>query len=150
MEYQTKNKKGWIRIVEVFVAILLIAGVVLIVIKQDQTERNDSSSTIYNSMVSVLRDIELNNSLRNEIVNIQDSSLPVEWSEFNVSAPQTLARITGKTPSYLECVGKSCATDDVCLLSQTQNKTIYAESVIISSNLQTYNPRQLKLFCWEK
>ncbi len=149
---QKTNKKGWIRIVEAFVAILLIAVVVLIVIRQDQTERKDTSSNVYTLMVSILRDIELNNSLRNEIVNILDSSLPVEWNEFNVSAPQTAARITGKTPGYLECVGKICATNDTCLLSQNQklDAEIYAESVVISSTLQTYNPRLLKLFCWMK
>ena len=146
------NKRGWIRIVEAFVGILLIAGIVLVVIEQDQTKRQDASSRAYTSMISILREIELDNSLRGEMVNIQDSSLPVEWSEFNASAPQTGARITGKTPGYLECVGQICATNDVCLLAQNQmlSEEIYAESAVISSTIQTYNPRQLKLFCWLK
>ena len=150
IKYQIKNKRGWIRIVEAFVGILLIAGVVLVVIEQDQTEREDASSRAYTSMISILREIELDNSLRSEMVNIQDSSLPVEWSEFNISAPQTRARITGKTPGYLECVGQICSTNDACLLAQNQEKTIYAESAVISSTIQSYNPRLLKLFCWLK
>ena len=152
IKYQIKNKRGWIRIVEAFVGILLIAGVVLVVIEQDQTKREDASSKAYMSMISILREIELNNSLRAEIINIQDSSLPVEWGEFNVTSPKTWARITGKTPDYLECVGKICATNDVCLLAQNQmlSEEIYAESAIISSTIQTYNPRLLKLFCWLK
>lgn len=144
------NKAGWMRIVEAFVAILLITVVVLIVIKQNQTGREDVSSKAYASMISILREIELDNSLRNEIINIQGSNIPVEWEEFNSSAPQTGTRITEKTPGYLECVGKICATNDICLLAQNQEKTIYAESAVISSNLQTYNPRLLKLFCWLK
>ena len=145
-----ENKKGWVRIVEAFVAILLIAGIVLIVIEQDQNKREDISSQTYDYLVSILREIQLDNNLRAEIVNIQDSELPVEWEEFNVSAPQTFAKITEKTPSYLECIGKICSTSDLCLLSQSPDKTIYAESVIITANLQSYNPRALKLFCWEK
>lgn len=151
MEYKIKrHKKGWIRIVEAFVAILLIAGIVLVVVEQDQNRREDVSSRIYGSIISLIREIQLDNNLRTEIINIQDSGLPVEWEEFNASAPQTLAKIIEKTPGYLECVGKICATNDQCLLANSPDKTIYAESVIISSNLQTYRPRILKLFCWEK
>lgn len=151
-QFLIRNSRGWIRIVEAFVGILLIAGIVLVVIEQDQTERENASSRAYTSMISILREIELNNSLRAEIVNIQDSGLSVEWSEFNVSAPQTEAKIIGKTPGYLECVGKICAINDVCLLAQNQilSEEIYAESAIISSTIQTYNPRLLKLFCWMK
>lgn len=150
-----KNKRGWIRIVESFVAILLITGVVFVVIEQDKKRGEDTSSIAYASMISVLRDIELNNNLRSEIVGIQGSNLPVEWDEFGVSAPQTEARIIEKTPNYIECMGKICATNDVCLLSQdaqsqNQGKTIYAESAMISSTIQAYNPRILKLFCWMK
>ena len=148
--FKRKNKRGWIRIVEAFVAILLIAGIVLVVVEQDQNKREDVSSRVYNSIISVIREIQLDNNLRTEIINIQDSILPVEWEEFNVSAPQTLAKITEKTPGYLECVGKICATNDQCLLANAPDKTIYAESVIIISTLQTYNPRLLKLFCWGK
>lgn len=148
--FPEKNRKGWIRIVEAFVAILLIAGIVLIVVEQDQNKREDVSSRIYIPIISVIREVQLDDSLRNEIINIQESSLPVEWEEFPTQAPLTGARIIEKTPGYLECVGKICATNDVCLLVQNPEKTIYAESVVISSNLQTYNPRILKLFCWER
>ena len=154
-KYQIKNKqnkRGWIRIFEALVAIILIAGIVLIVLEGDDSTRNDSSSRAYNAMVSILREIELNSSLRSEIVSIPVSSLPVEWLNFNFSAPGTMTKITEKTPGYLECVGKICETRDACLLpqSQSQGKTVYAESVVISSTIQTYNPRLLKLFCWNK
>ena len=152
-KYKIKNRRGWIRIVEAFVAMLLIAGVVFVIIGNEQNKREDVSSEAYTSMVSILREIELDGNLRSEIINTEDSSLPVEWADFSVSAQQTRARIMEKTPGYLKCVGKICAINDVCLLAQdaqNQEKTIYADSVIISSNLQTYNPRILKLFCWGK
>ena len=141
------------RIVEAFGAMLLIAGIVFAVIGNQQDKREDASSKAYTSIVSILREIELDGNLRSEIINTGDLSLPVEWANFSVSAPQTRARIAEKTPGYLECAGKICATNDACLLAQdakNQGKTIYAESVIISSTIQTYNPRLLKLFCWTK
>ena len=142
-----KNKKGWIRIVEAFVAILIIAGIVLIVIGRDQSQREDSSSATYTSMVAIIREIQLNNTLRGEILG---TSGVIEWEGFDSAAPQTKAKIIEKTPAYLECVGKICATNDVCLLANSQVKNIYSEDAIISSTLQTYNPRILKLFCWSR
>ena len=144
------KKKGWIRIVEAMVAILLIAGVVLIAISQSQNNEENISVRILNSEIAILREIQLNNTLRQEIVAVQNSSLPVEWEEFNVSAPQTGAKIAEKTPGYLECQAKICATNDSCLLEDNTDKTVYAESVIITATIQTYNPRILKLFCWGK
>ncbi len=151
--YKIKNRRGWIKIVEAFVAMILIAGIVFVIIGNEQNKREDFSSEAYTSMISILRDIELDGNLRSEIINTGDSSLPVEWANFGVSAPQTMARIMEKTPGNLKCAGKICATNDACLLAQdeqNQEKTIYAESVIISSTIQTYNPRLLKLFCWRK
>lgn len=152
-KYKIKNRRGWIRIVEAFVAMLLITGIVFVIIGNEQNKREDTDSEAYTSMVSILREIELDGNLRSEIINTEDSSLPVEWANFSVSAPQTRTRIMEKTPGYLKCVGKICAANDVCLLAQdeqNQEKTIYAESVVISSTIQTYNPRLLKLFCWTK
>ncbi|HKZ34035.1 MAG TPA: hypothetical protein VJ142_02255 [Candidatus Nanoarchaeia archaeon] len=144
-----RNKRGWIRIVEAFVAILIVAGIVLIVIGRDQTQREDVSSDIYSSMIAILREIQLDNSLRADIIT---TSGTVEWDSGNFPA-NVKNKIIAKAPGYLECVGKICATNDVCLLTQNQEnqeKTIYAETAIISSTIQSYNPRLLKLFCWTK
>ncbi|MEK6840428.1 MAG: hypothetical protein AABX79_00555 [Nanoarchaeota archaeon] len=138
---------------EAFIAIMLIAIVVLLVIQQDKKQKEDDSSVTYAYISNILREVELNNSLRNEILNIQNSSLPVLWSAFNSSAPQTYGKITGKIPAYLNCESQVCATSDVCLLSQSsqnQEKAIYAESIMIGATIQKYDPKLLKIFCWKK
>ena len=140
-----KNKRGWIRVVEALTAILLLAGVFLVAINQGRGEDTSFSERIQNSEAAILRDIQLNNTLRAEIIA---TSGAIEWDSGNFPA-QTKAKIIEKTPDYLNCTAKICATGDLCLPA-AQDKTIYAESVIITSTLQTYNPRQIKLFCWEK
>ena len=143
-----RSKKGWIRIVEVLVAILVIAGVVLIVISQNENKKNNVSLQLQNSQTAILREIQINNFLREEIISIP--SLPVENISFSSQAPLTWNKITEKNPAYLECAAKVCAVDDSCLFANPSGKTVYAQSVIISSTLTTYNPRLLKLFCWRK
>ena len=118
--------------------ILFIAGIFLVVIDKDTPE--DFSQEIHEKEQGILREIQLNNSLRENILSFSIGSLPIEWE----SLPE------GLIPSYLECKSKICKTDEDCILSEPVNKSIYTQEVIISSTLETYNPRKLKIFCWEK
>ena len=138
-----KNKRGWIRIVEAFVAILLISGTLLIVLNKGYLKNKDISSKVYDSQISVLREIELNDELRNEILNIP--GLPTE----NISANVT-NKILDRIPTYLECKAKICKMDRICELNSYPNKNVYAQAVAISATSKKYAPRQLKLFCWRK
>ncbi len=151
MGLKNKNKRGWIRMIEVFAAILIVSGIILIVIGQNRDEEGSISSKIYSAEISILREIQLNNTIRDEIIGI---SLPVEDENFGIVAPLTKAKIEENIPSYLECAGKICSTENPsenpCLSADLPEKAIYAESVIISANLTTYSPKILKLFCWEK
>jgi len=141
-----KNKKAWIKIVEAFTAILLIAIVLLIIINSGYVKKEDISTKVYNIQISILREIQFNDTLRMEILNV--TFVPLEWDDF----PQNLKdKIITRTPNYLECNARICSSQEVCDFTGTIDKNIYAESVLISAGLKLgYNPRQLKLFCWIK
>jgi len=135
-----------VKIVEAFIALLLIAGVLLIVIDKGYIAKTDISSKVYDAEISILREIELDDNLREDIL---DSDLPMYWD--NELFPQNLKnRIDERTPSYLECKAKICEMDEICTLDKYLNKDIYVQSVVISANLEIYSPRQLRLFCWRK
>ncbi len=139
-----KNNRGWIRIVEALTAILLIAVVVLIVINQNQRGDEGLSIRIQNSERAVLREIQLNSTLREDIVA---TSGTVEWDSFPIDVKN---KIEAKSPSWLNCTAKICNQEDLCSLSESNEENVYAESVIISATIDTYEPRQLKMFCWQK
>ena len=140
-----KQKKGWIRIIEAFVTILLITGILLIVLNKGYISKNDNSQKIYENEQGILREIQLNNSLRQEILNM--GVLPVEWNNF----PENIKnKIISETPSYLNCEAKICGANEICVLSEISNEDIYVQKTIITATLEKYNPRQLKLFCWRK
>ncbi len=134
-----KNKRAWIRLVEAFIAILLVAGILFLIITQKDMEK-DISAQVYQKEVSILREIEMNKTLRGEVLNID--TFPASWE------------ITQEIPSHLDCLAKICEITDVCVLEEELEEEItgdiYAQSVGIFANLTRYNPRQLKIFCWVK
>lgn len=141
-----ENKRGWIKIVEAFVAILLVAGVLLIVVNRNNNTTSDLSDRIYNAEISIIREIQVNDSLRNEIVSL---SAPIEWD--NSAFPVNVKKlITSRTPNYLDCVAKICQTSDSCFLTAYSDKDTYAQAGIISGTQHEINTLQLKLFCWTK
>jgi|TARA_B100001971_G_C18077212_1_gene476322 hypothetical protein len=140
-----KQKKAWIRIIEAFVTILLITGILLIVLNKGYISKNDNSEKIYEDEQVILREIQLNNSLRQEILNI--GVLPVEWNNLSENVKN---KIIFETPSYLNCEAKICSVNEICVLNEISNKDIYVQKTIITATLEKNNPRQLKLFCWRK
>lgn len=139
------NKKGWIEIVESFTVILLIMSILLIVVSESRIEKKDFFSRISSAEVTVLREFQLNKTYREDILGITD--LPSEWEDSDFPA-RIKERIIYRMPDYLECSAKICRTDDPCYLSSYPLKDTYAQSVIITSTPDTYDPRQLKIFCW--
>ena len=142
-----KNRKGWIEIVEVFIAILLLTGILLLTIKEKYPRENETALEIAEIEYTILRDIELNNTLRAEILSVTP---PVEWVNFNTNLAKVKNKIETMSPSNLECAAKICNLTDICILEEFSGRSIYAESVVISADINTYSPRQLKMFCREK
>jgi hypothetical protein len=144
-----KNKRAWIEIVEAFVSVLLIVGVVLILLNKGYLERTDISERVYEAQLSILREIQTNETLRTQISSAP-LPLPIIWTDTRF--PNDLKnKITERTPNYLDCVGKICNMSLICTLDEEQNKDIYSQSVAISSTLgggEIY--RKLNLFCWTK
>jgi hypothetical protein len=144
-----KNKRGWIRLVEAFLSVLLIAMVLVIIINNQNIKTNDAPTSVYNYEIYMIKSVELNDSLRNDIVLMSDSNLPSNWenSTFPINVKN---KITNLTLSSLFCEAQICQTNSSCDFWQEIKSDIYTQRVFISSSYQNYNPRQLKLFCWPK
>lgn len=52
-----KNKKGWLRIVEAFIAVFIIISVALLVIDKNYIEKRDISEKVYAAEVQLLQEI---------------------------------------------------------------------------------------------
>lgn len=152
INFLIRGKKGWIHLVEVFLAILLLAGVLLVVATQSSSNANKIAiqTQISEKEISILRDIELNSALRTEIVNVNPSSLPVEWNDFGSGLQNVMNRINELAPKNFDCQAKLCLMNEVCIPNNIPKGDVYAKSVIIAADLDIYSPRELKLFCTQK
>jgi hypothetical protein len=163
MIIEISNKRGWIKIVEAFISILLILAVVLIVINKGYIGGNNKlSEEIYQTELSILRSIQLDDTLRRDILisnksgypASSESPLPIVWEEFDDSEQRTLKELKNKIlrqiPDYLDCIAKICDLNNACVLEEEMDYEIYAQKTIIAANYEVFSPRQLKLFCWVK
>lgn len=143
-----KDNRGWVRLIEVFIAIFLISGVLLLIANKTSSKEEFFSATTSEQEIAILRNIQLNYTLRTEILNV--NSLPIEWEDFSDEIPNVKNRIVELIPSTIDCKAKLCLINDTCVLDELAKSNIYAEAVVISADLNTYSPRQLKLFCSEE
>lgn len=147
-----KNKRGWLKIVEAFSAILLVWVVLLTVVNQTSIKREDISSEVYDQEVRILREIQLNGTLRDIILDLESTSLPVYSgsANFPILLNQT---INNSVPSYLSCRAKICLINDKCDLEggeKISSREIYAQQVLIIADAYDFSSKKLKLFCWQR
>ena len=148
-----RGKRGWIRVVEAVVALLIITGALLIAITGGHL-RKDISADIYDAELAILREVAKDQDMRNAIIGIDDESA-IAWLNFNneelyPGLSTIKSKIESRIPSYLECKARICTLDRTCEIEFVEAKSIYARSIAITATAQDYNPKQLKLFCWEK
>ncbi len=143
-----RNKRGWTEIVEAFFSILLIVAVVLIILNNNSSSTS-TSDQVYNIQISILREIETNTTLRDEISSAA-GSLPINWNDTGFPA-DLKEKITDRTPSDLVSVAEICSINGPCSLGQNIGKNVYSQSIVISATLdQGIVYRELNLFSWMK
>ena len=133
-----KNKHGWTSVIEVFVSILLIAGIMAVVVNINAVQKPKISEQIYKDQALTLKIIQMDDDLRIDVLNDEVSK------KIDDTIDETI-------PDYLECEAKICDfPDEECNLETLPEKEIYAKSVLITTKADEYKPKELKLWCWEK
>jgi len=140
------NNGGWIRILEATIAIMIVAGVLLVVASRSSVNKEDISEEVYQLQREVLNDILLKPELR-EYVFTDDADSLNFLDEF--------ART--KIPASFNFTIKICeltnAAGDVagCKMDSYIPGDVYAEEVVLGSDIKvsTITPKKVKLFLWE-
>ncbi|MEX2017485.1 MAG: hypothetical protein WD876_03355, partial [Candidatus Pacearchaeota archaeon] len=138
-----KSRRGWVRVIEAFIAILLIGTVILLLTGQNSSSE-DISSLIYQDQLSMLRTVQLNDTLRSSV--IQANTIPTMTDEESFPA-DVEAALNSKNPGYLNCKAKICALNAECLIENNADIDIYTANVAIFADIEDYNPRRLVLSC---
>ena len=137
------NKKAWLRIAEAFIAILIVASVLIAIVLK--VPRESKTENIHEIQRHILTQISLNETLRGEILLDSDTTNNAE-NKLNES-------INSIKPVYLDFEIRICGVDEVCGIlnyAGKENKEIYADEILISANLNNFAPKKLKFFVWRK
>jgi hypothetical protein len=143
-----RNKRGWLRILEATVAIMMVSGVLLVMYSK-QVQREDISEYVYTTQQEVLSEISLRGDLRGMALRGNESGL----NEFAGT------KIPGAFNYYLRICNLSdgaggilpCSLpDNVSIQLFRESRDVFAEETIISSDFsEGYDPKRVKLFIWE-
>jgi hypothetical protein len=135
-----ENKKAWLRIVEATIGVLLLASVLFIMVVR--IPRGDSGDNIYDVQRFALEQVSKNDTLREEIL---DSTILDK-----VKTNRTIGNIISHQWAYLDYNFRVCGVEEVCGMVDYPDKEVYADEILISSNLTKYSPKKLRLFVWRK
>lgn len=133
------NKKGWIRITEAVVAILIMASV-LIVLYTNEVPQISYSEYVYELQVRLLTDVADNPVLRNATLYSNETYIQEALRNY----------FRDSIPSNFNYSILVCNLSVVCNYALDVSQEIYVEERIISSNLERYDPKLLRLYVWEK
>jgi len=134
-----RNKKAWLRILEAFIAILLVAGVMFVLYVR-QPDSIDKFEGIYRIQESILDEIANNKALREDILNDRKT---IQIETF----------IQDRVPASFDFDYEICIPEEICELSEykgVEGKDIYSTERLITSSLEVFSPKKLKIFMWEK
>jgi len=140
-----KNKKGWIKIAEAFLAILLLTTVLLIIITGQDVK--EEKGKIMNQMQGdFLRRIQLNEEYREDILMTEEETLPVNSSDgFRLSDLNHLIHEEFEDSCFLNI----CLPEDPCEVEIEGNYEVYTKDILITCNKDIYSPKKVKFVCYE-
>ena len=104
------------------------------------SERNiktDISGDVNQRQLQILSIISKNDSLRNDILNDNSTQVNIEISKM--------------IPASWNFSTNICLLQDICNRAYTPNdRDVFTEEILITSNLTEYQPKKLRFFVWMK
>ncbi len=134
------NKRGWLRIVEASIAIILVLSVLFVLFNRTRELREPDLSE---RARSILEEIANNGTLRDMILS-DDPNKQALLTE--------VIRNRYITESYLDFEVRICTLKEVCGKSTYTPGNVYAAERVISVVIgkENYNPKKVRLFIWYK
>jgi len=152
-----RGKRGWTRILEATIAVMLVAGVML-VSYSGQIERDSSVAEYSQSWQrEILGNIVSRIDLRLNVLNVLNNSLDdVNYVILNDFVMSKVPNAFG----YLLRICELGSLDDYCKMDSisyiaTLENDVFVEEVVVSAEIgngtggETYSPKKVRLFFWE-
>ncbi len=132
-----QGKKGWLHVIEAFLAVLILIGILFFQIKDISSSPTENILTIERTLI---KEVARNTTLKEEILNY-----PLPTVLDSGSSSEVAMYISSRIPSGVDFKVMVCTTDDPCVVNQ---KGAIAQDVFIASTVNIYSPRKFKIFMW--
>ena len=134
------NNRGWIKIVEASIAIMMVIGVLFFLFIQTRPApyEIDYGKILRNALKEISRD----NTLRNQILEGETPN--------SETAIKTFITENKNIPPNFEYDVRVCNIEGACGLLGGFHENTFAEERIISANLDSFSSKKVRLFMWRK
>lgn len=137
-----KDRKAWIRILEVFLSILIVMGSILVLLDR-RGPGQDISEEVYEKQRGILNIISKNDVLRTEIITTTSTE----------NNNQVNTAIEPMLPNAWNFTTNICELDLMCenpagSVIYEEGFEVYSTEVLITSDLENYSPKKLRFFVW--
>jgi len=140
-----RGKGGFIRILEAFIAIIIIAGAMAF-IYVNQVQRPNQEEAINELIRLTLEKISNDPTLRGAVLN----------GHFFYGSGASRNLVENEIEKFiredndLEFSFKICELNEICDLEERVSKEVFSQEITVSSTLDLYSPKVLRIFVWEK
>lgn len=132
------NNRGWLRVFEAVLAVLLIFGALLLVYRSQMTSQEED---VYISdwQIEILSRLADSDELRSATINENISEI---YKFIDANIPPRL--------NYTLKICDITGSPGYCSLNSSlyTGREIFVQERIISGTLETYNPKRIRFFVW--
>jgi len=129
-----ENKRGFLRILEAFIAVIMLLTVLLVVVVQQQPADDGAEAEI--------------RSLQRHILNVVNQDLDIRAEILNNDTSGVNNTIESLLPSVYNYSVRVCPLNEICSLGYFLDTDVFVDQTVISANLTEYDPKLLKIFFW--
>lgn len=152
-----KGKRGWIRILEATIAVLIVSGAMLAVYSQQPSRDESIEEYSYSLQQQILADISSQSDLRLAALKVEDDiSSDANYEKLDEFVAERIPDAFGYSLRVCELgdVTDFCKMDGATY-SATMGFDVFVEDVVIGAELgegegeEVYSPKKVRLFFWE-
>jgi hypothetical protein len=136
------DKRGWLRILESVLAIMILATIILLVFN-NQTQNISLSEYVYETQKAAMGEIFSNKTLYNEALSGNESAI----LEFAIRNTNNILLNHSVKICEMEIPASNCELSSD-IFDSLSDSDIYVYSIVVSANLTTYSPKNVHLFTW--
>ncbi|RMD45292.1 hypothetical protein D6829_02750 [Candidatus Pacearchaeota archaeon] len=136
------GKRGWLRIMEATIAIMIITGVLLIAHINKPNQPNKATEFILQTERKILKDIRTNSTLRKYSLDKNEKKLKDYAEKIMPGSTAVEVRICE--------ADRPCKPKNKAFIIGSREREVIAEETLISSNLTLFAPKKVKIFAYQR